>query len=66
VTIVLPADDSNRNYSLGIDITPGAGANITSVIATIYTNATTQNITNIGSSIIIPMPNNSNSFVEVS
>ncbi len=65
VEIVLPADNSNRNYSLGISITSANGTNI-STSATIYINNTTQNIANISSSVTIPMPSTANSSVEVS
>lgn len=64
--IVLPYNTIARGYLLTFNITPGAGTNITSVMATIYTNSTTQTITNINSSIVVQMPSTSNSFVEVS
>ena len=66
VEIILPFNNLNRNYSLAIGITPGNGTNITSIVETIYANTTTPSITNIISSIVIPVPNTTNSFVEVS
>jgi hypothetical protein len=65
VIIVSPVNNANRNYLLPVGIN---GSTLSSVLVTIYTNSSTRNMTMNSSSIIItiPMPNNTNSFVEVS
>ncbi|CAF4658525.1 unnamed protein product [Rotaria sp. Silwood2] len=66
VKIILPIDNTNRNYSFEINIIAGDGTPIRSAHVTIYPFNTTQNINNNGlPSIIVPMPTTARSSVEV-
>ncbi|CAF4768318.1 unnamed protein product, partial [Rotaria sp. Silwood2] len=66
IKITLPINNINRNYSFDINIIGGDRTPIKSTHVTIHPFNKTENIKNNGlSSIIVPMPNNANSSVEV-
>ncbi|CAF2923310.1 unnamed protein product [Rotaria sp. Silwood2] len=66
IKIALPINNINRNYSFDINIIAGDRTPIKSAHVTIHPFNKTENINNTGlSSIIVPMPNNANSSVEV-
>ncbi|CAF4029746.1 unnamed protein product, partial [Rotaria sordida] len=66
VRIELSINNTNRNYPFKINIIPGDRTPIRRAFVTIYPFNTTQNINNTGlSSIIVPMPRNATSSVEV-
>lgn len=63
--IRIPASQSNsrRNYSVPIIV---SGTNTSTVVVTVFQNSTSgQNTSLVGSNIIIPVPTDSSSFVEV-
>ncbi|CAF4579536.1 unnamed protein product, partial [Rotaria sp. Silwood2] len=66
IKITLPINNVNRNYSFDINIIAGDRTSIKSAHVTIHPFNKTENMNNTGlSSIIVPMPNNANSSVEV-
>ncbi|CAF2470777.1 unnamed protein product [Rotaria sp. Silwood2] len=66
INITLLINNVNRNYSFDINIIAGDRTPIKSAHVTIHPFNKTENINNTGlSSIIVPMPNNANSSVEV-
>ncbi len=63
--IALPISNTNRNYPLAISV---SGSTSSSILVTINPSNTTQSVPLNGGSatIIIPMPSNINTSVEVS
>ncbi|CAF3894012.1 unnamed protein product [Adineta steineri] len=65
IQIILPINQTDRNYQLGINITPNGATNVTNATVIIYPQNRTQNIATYGSTITIPIPNDAINFVDV-